>query len=337
MTSVPARLVPQVAWGTVAAALSRRGAQDTGADGAALSMALVRCGTYTEWTQIAAWLALPGVGKSTLAAFWRHLARDGRLEEVLAGINALAEALTRDPPPIDYARRRHVFRDLDPATPARLRRACHAVGLALTGRRRRHATMMLWETITGGDIRFHDGSLAPLDPGDRTEYALFRDSNAGELADWLAVEAERLLLRHRIDEPVTWQPEPAGPAGQAWRSPPPDLARRLPGWDTPSRQGTMRRAARDHTASALARRLPRPPDGRGSSHASGTQPAPAAREVPGSPAEAAGPFRPAATAAPEKACQAAARGLRTSPTARRRPSLPAIRLRGLPARDPRTK
>jgi hypothetical protein len=261
LTSVPARLVPQVAWGSVAAALSRRGVQDTGADGAALSMALVRCGTYDDWSQIAAWLALPGAGKATLSVFWKRLNRDGRLEEVLAGIDALAEALTADPPPIDYARRRHAFHDLHPVTPARLCRACHADGLVLTGRRRRHATMMLWETLTGGDIRFHGGGLAPRDPDDRTEYALFRDNGGTGLADWLALEAERLLLRHRIDEPVTWQPEPAGPAGQAWRSPQPDLGRRLPGWGTPSRQETMRRAARDHTASVPARRLQRPAAG----------------------------------------------------------------------------
>ena len=78
--------------------------------------------------------------------------------------------------------------------------------------------MQLWENLTGGDVRFAGRRLSPLNYADRAEYVEFRNSYAGALAEYMAVEGERLLLRHSIDEPVTWQPEPADPAGQAWRS-----------------------------------------------------------------------------------------------------------------------
>jgi hypothetical protein len=171
----------------------------------------------------------------------------GHLDKALTGIDALVEELTERPPPIDYARRRWVFRDLDLVTPARLRRALHASGLTLSDRRRRYATMLLWEALTGGDVRFADGRQAPLDCKDRTEYASFRKDCAPALADYIAVEGERLLLRNNINEPVTWQPEPKDPAGQAWRSPPADMARCLPGWQDPSRKKRFRRSPRDRT------------------------------------------------------------------------------------------
>lgn len=250
LASVPARLVPQTAWPAVAAALPRHAGQDTGARGAALAMMTVRCGTYAEWPVIASWLMLPPQYGRTITSVLHGLDRDGHLDDVLAGIDALAAELAANPPPVDYARRRKIFRDLEPVTLSRLRRACRSAGLAATGRRRRFATMMLWETLTGGDVRFAAGQLAPRDAADRSEYASFRDGPAAGLGGWLALEAERLLLRHRIDEPVTWQPEPAAPGGRAWKSPPPDLARRLPGWTSPSRQGTLRRSARDHTPAA---------------------------------------------------------------------------------------
>jgi hypothetical protein len=250
LASVPARLVPQAAWKSVASALAREGDQDTGMLGVTLSMAIVRCGTRQEWQRVAASLVLPRQAGGTVSSVLRRLDSQGRLEQMLACIDALLEELTAYPPPIDYARRRHVFGDLGLLTRTRLRRACRGAGIVLTARRRRYVTMLLWETLTGGDIRFSTGNLAPRHHPDRARYAAFRDNEVGGLADYVALEAERLLLGHRIDEPVAWQPEPAGPAGTAWRSPPADLSRRLAGWNSPSRQGTLRRSARDHTPAA---------------------------------------------------------------------------------------
>jgi hypothetical protein len=144
-------------------------------------------------------------------------------------------------------------------TTGRLRRACHLAGLVTTARRRRFTTMLLWETLTGGDIRLHPGELAPHDPADRSEYAAFCKAEAIKLADYLAEEAERHLLRHRIDEPVTWQPQcqGIGPDGPSWLAAEADKNRRLPGWTSPSRQNTPSpQRPRPHTARTPA---PRPP------------------------------------------------------------------------------
>lgn len=248
--SVPARLVPQVAWKPVTDLLTRHVAHDTGTPGAVLSMAIVRCGTYAEWSHIAAWLMLPPQSSRTVATVFQRLNHAGHLEEVLASLNTLVEELTEHPPPIDYARRRQTFCELKPVTPTRLRKACHQAGIVLTERRIRYITMMLWESLTGGDIRFANNRLCFRGGSDRESFASFRKNHADVLRDYLMVEAERLLLRLRIDEPVTWQPEPADSARLAWRSPPADLTRRLPGWTSPSRQGTLRRSARDHTPQA---------------------------------------------------------------------------------------
>lgn len=258
LTSVPARLVPQVAWRSVTDRLPRAGNRDTVALAAALSMAVVRYGTYTEWTRIASSLMLPERLGHSIRATWRRLDRAGCLGEILTAVDALAGELAARPPPIDYARRRWVFRALVPVTPSRLRSALREAGLITTKGRVRYTTMMLWETLTGGDVRFAAGHLAPRNAADRMTYASFRGKASSALADYLALEAERLLLRHRIDEPVSWRPEPAGPGGQAWRSPPPDLTRHLSGWTSPSRQGTLRKNARDHTLTVAGLRLPGP-------------------------------------------------------------------------------
>jgi hypothetical protein len=248
-SSLPARLVPQVAWASVTEVLPGHATKNTTAFGAAVAMAIVRAGTFAPWARIALELGLPRRLAASITAVWRRLAETGATAVVLAGIDALVEALLDRPPPIDYARRRWVFRALTPVPMARFRTACRDAGLVATGRRRRYATMRLWELLTGGDIRLHPGDLAPRDPADRTSFAAFcaAETETAAITDYLAEEAERHLLRHRINEPVTWQPELDDPGGPTWRSPLPDLARRLAGWTTPSRRHTLRRGARDHT------------------------------------------------------------------------------------------
>jgi hypothetical protein len=112
--------------------------------------------------------------------------------------------------------------------------------------------MLLWEILTGGDTRFANGRQAPLDQRDRGAYLEFRKKCGPALADYIAIEGERLLLSNNINEPVTWQPESKDPVGQAWLSPPPDMTRTLPGWQAPSRQARLRRSPGDYTARMLA-------------------------------------------------------------------------------------
>jgi TniQ len=237
LSAVPARLVPQCAWPSVAAALPTHATKNTIALRTAIAMAVVRTGTFTPWGQIALQLELPQRLATSITSVWRRIARAGHAAVFLAGIDLLVDALLEHPPPIDYARRRWAFRQLPPISTDRFHHACHQAGLVATRRRRRYATMLLWEILTGGDLRLHPGDLRPHSPDDRTNYASFCATDAATLADYLAEEAERHLLCHRIDEPVTWQPEIDDPDTPTWHCPEPDRSRRLAGWTTPSRTG----------------------------------------------------------------------------------------------------
>lgn len=115
--------------------------------------------------------------------------------------------------------------------------------------------MLLWENLTGGDIRFAAGQFVPQNPSDRSDYTSFRNNYEGVLGEYLKAEGERLLLRHRIDEPVTWQPELKATSGKACLSPPPDPIRLLPGWEYQRQRGKLRRSARDHTPRVTDSRL----------------------------------------------------------------------------------
>jgi hypothetical protein len=88
LTSLPARLVPQAVWPSVADTLPSHVSQDTTAFRAAVSMALVRCGTFTEWAHIAIQLMLPRQFAQTITSVWRHLAQAGCLVEVLAAVDS---------------------------------------------------------------------------------------------------------------------------------------------------------------------------------------------------------------------------------------------------------
>ena len=94
--SVPARA--QVAWARVTAAMSRYKARDTGALAAVLSMAVVRWGTYADWSHIAAWLMRPPRFGRIATAVLRRLDRGGHLDEASSGIDSLVEELTERPP-----------------------------------------------------------------------------------------------------------------------------------------------------------------------------------------------------------------------------------------------
>ncbi|WP_238431188.1 hypothetical protein, partial [Frankia nepalensis] len=243
--AIPPRLVPQRLWSSVTALLPCPTRKDTPAFPAAMAMAVVRIGTFLPWRKIALGLVLPSHLASTIRAVWSRIDRAGLTSTVLARLDVLADALMSTPPPIDYGRRRRIFVDMTLVDERRFSAACRRSGLVATDRRRRYATMWLWERLTGGDIRLHPGDLAPYDPDDRTAYAAFRGRESRNLDRYLADEAERLLLRHRLDEPISWQPEPDGPDGAGWRCPPPDTARRLPGWVSPSKLPAAR-GARAH-------------------------------------------------------------------------------------------
>jgi hypothetical protein len=239
-SSVPAHSVPQCAWPQVIDALAVTGSRrDTIAFAATVSMALVRTGTFAPWSQIALQLELPGLLARRVNAVWRNLRVDGSESSIIAALDGVVEFLLDVPPPIDYARRRSTFHRLDPIPLSTLRRACNQAGMVTTSRRHRFTAMLVWETLTGSDIRLHRGDLAPHNRADRSAYAAFRVLDAPRIAEFLAQEAERQLLRHRIKEPLTWTPQLApspGPrGGRAWTAFELQPGGHLSGWSAPSR------------------------------------------------------------------------------------------------------
>lgn len=103
--------------------------------------------------------------------------------------------------------------------------------------------------LTEGDIRLHPGVLAPHSPTDRSAYLAFRATDATALTTFFAEEAELQLLRHRIDEPLRWQPSVKDPDGATWNPPEPDRDRRLSGWTAQQREPGVGNGPRVHTPS----------------------------------------------------------------------------------------
>lgn len=242
-THLPAHFVPQVIWPSVQAILPRTTRQNTAAFGVASAMVLVRCGTFTRWKIVAARLEVP---VTMIAGVRAQLARQrsaGTFDSYLSTLDQVLTVLIETPPPINYARRRHIFADLDTVGRRGFTRACRTAGLAVTDRRRRFAGLRLWELLTGGDIRTRPAHLSTRDPADRNAYGAFVLREATDLTAFFQWEAERLLLSHRIDEPVWWEPD-FDPDTDQWRSPQDPPIRQLPGWTSPSRQTTLRKSSR---------------------------------------------------------------------------------------------
>lgn len=242
-----ARTTPQVLWPNVIQLLPRVTSKGTGAFDVVAAMMLIRLGTFARWNPIALQLGLPASFARTPQSVMARLVESDMLDETIFVLDGLKECLDHSPPPIDYSRRRWVFRDL--VEPGRgWRAACNNAGVVATERRRSFLGHALYELLTGSDARFR--AQYALTAGEqRTAYKQFKTLEAAGVEEFLRTQAEKHLLRHRIDEPVQWAPEFDFDDG--WRSPPPTLTRRLTGWTSHSRQGSLRTASRDHTLKLL--------------------------------------------------------------------------------------
>lgn len=241
------RHIPQRLWTNVYAQLPQHNQQDTGALPIVAAMMLARLGTYTRWNPLALQFALPASFSRTPQSVMASLSAHDMFAETVMVLDALTECLMTEPPPIDYARRRWTFRNvIDPGRG--WRQACRDAHIIATDRRRLFLGHALYELLTGSDARFRLDHALPAGE-QRSAYKQFCALEAPKLEAFLRRKAERLLLFHRIDEPVYWQPEFDYDDG--WTSPPPSLDRQLPGWNSPSRRDTLRRSSRDHTTHHL--------------------------------------------------------------------------------------
>lgn len=245
---VSAREVPQVLWPAATYLLPRATHKDTGALEVTAAMMMLRMGSFQRWNPIALHLALPATFARTAHSVLAKLAKNEMLTETVYVLDGLVDAIANQHPPIDYARRRWIFREL--THPGRgWRRACNDADIIATERRRRFMGHALFELLTGSDARLR--SHMPIPAGEeRTAYKSFMKTERSHLDTALRIEAERLLLRHRIDEPIDWSPD-FDPGTGRWHTDPGDVHRLLAGWNTASRRDSMRQSSRDHTGKIL--------------------------------------------------------------------------------------
>lgn len=246
-SALHARSVPQTLWRSAIDQLPRATEQDTGALETVASMMMLRLGTFTRWNPIAVQLALPASFARTSHAVMSRMVQADMFDETLYVLDQLHDCLCATTPPIDYARRRWVFRDLH--EPGRgWRQACKAAGIVATERRQQFLGQLLYELLTGSDARFRIYHALPAGEV-RVAYKQFSQVLPAELHDFLLLQAEKQLLRHRINEPISWQP--TFDYDDGWRAPPPNLERQLAGWESPSRRDTLRQTSREHTFQQL--------------------------------------------------------------------------------------
>lgn len=235
--------MPQTLWRSVIDQLPRATEQDTGALETVVSMMMLRLGTFTRWNPTAVQLALPASFARTSHAVMRRMVQADMFDETLYVLDQLHDCLCATTPPIDYARRRWVFRDLH--EPGRgWRQACKAAGIVATERRQQFLGQLLYELLTGSGARLRIYHALPAGEV-RVAYKQFSQMLPAELHDFLLLQAEKQLLRHRINEPISWQP--TFDYDDGWRGPPPNLQRQLPGWTSPSRRDTLRQSSRERT------------------------------------------------------------------------------------------
>lgn len=210
LQSLESRHLPQSLWSDVVSTLPAVSAKDTGAAAVTYSMLLARIGTRERWFELAASFNLPRSAARTVSAHLQRLDERGLLEEALDLLDRQWESLLRDPPPIDYDRRRWTFRRLPPLD-SKLKGDLESVGFVVTPGRERFIATRLWELLTGSDNRYAV-LTEPLAAGrERTEYRRVLIEYSSILHNLLQTAGRRQLEVHGIREPLEWSPTPDNP------------------------------------------------------------------------------------------------------------------------------
>lgn len=205
LQSLQSRHLPQSIWPDVLSALPAVSTKDTGAAAVTYSMLFARIGTRERWFELAASFNLPRSAARTVSAHLQRLETRGLLAEALDLLDRQWESLLRNPPPIDYDRRRWTFRR-PPALDDQLLEDLRGHGFVLTPGRERFMATRLWELLTGSDNRYAVLS-EPLAAGrERTEYRHMLIEHSSILHDSLQAAGRRQLEAHGIREPLEWSP-----------------------------------------------------------------------------------------------------------------------------------
>ena len=210
LQSLSSRHLPQSIWPDVLSDFPAVSTKDTGAAAVTYSMLLARIGTRERWFELAASFNLPRSAARTVSAHLQRLDERGLLEEALDLLDRQWESLLRNPPPIDYDRRRWTFRRL-PELDDQLRCELAELGFVFTPARERFVATRLWELLTGSDNRYAV-LTEPLAAGrERTEYRHMLIEHSSILHDPLQAAGRRQLEVPGIREPLEWSPTSDNP------------------------------------------------------------------------------------------------------------------------------
>ncbi len=207
---------------------------------AILAASLLLVGTTLDWADAATALGAH-IEAETSSQAWSRWQADGSIEALLDRLCGLADHLASRPPPVDHARRRRLWPAAPRVAPWAFNAYAREHQVIRSPRARRWSAALVWELLTGTPAGLATDRSGLTGSGDATNYRAWRDALPPARLAWHHESAERHLLAHRIDEPVSSHPRVA--AGGTWtdvEGPP----RVLGGWNTPSRASTLRQSSR---------------------------------------------------------------------------------------------
>ena len=118
----------------------------------AAAMLLAKIGSTRAWSLIALDLGLPAAFATTPSALVTRMRRNGTWQALLKALENLATRLADSPPPIDYSARRWA------AEPTLIEQAVQSIEIDATPGitvDRNQLAVLLWQSYTGGDARYH--------------------------------------------------------------------------------------------------------------------------------------------------------------------------------------
>ncbi|WP_084436660.1 TniQ family protein [Aldersonia kunmingensis] len=166
---------------------------------------LAGLGRRAAWSKLAQEFGLDA-GEPTVRRMIAHLITNENGSDALDYLLEVHAHLRVNPPPIDYRRRRRLF-----PTPAgiagnRHRALARSAEEYLSGAFRWKIDRYIWQLLTGNDPLITTNAQLLHGPA-AYSYGKFVHNMPDPLRTHAGEVAQRLLLRHRIGEPLTYQPE----------------------------------------------------------------------------------------------------------------------------------
>ncbi|NKQ57335.1 LysR family transcriptional regulator [Amycolatopsis sp. K13G38] len=176
-----------------------------------------------DYTGARALLGQPPASGAVCAHFTKKLRQSGTWEPVLSALGQLARQLDEHPAPIDYGRRRR-WRRISAADLNRVtwQAACTQIRYRSSERQERFARLRLIELLTGNHPYYLPDPLTLSPARDGEDYSAFVFALPAQLSTHLHEQAQGLLRRLHIDEPVIWEPPFDWVEDISWPGPHPD-------------------------------------------------------------------------------------------------------------------